>query len=258
MNTPAPWIDNVHRLWDELADFGPAKSDSALSHALGGLSELIGAQQAYWLCSVRLSKADDDPLKGWRPAAIRYLYPHPDDTYKTHKKRVDNGQIDPSIVANVAAAGSYRINTQYDITTPGWWQSAFYDNLFRPLNIRDVLYLAQPLGEDIESWFVFWRAGEGQSPFGQADRERLDHAVRPLKWLHQQIALQHGLLVARAPLSQMERTVLHELFSGGSEKQIAETLGLSHHTAHEYILRIYRKYGVKSRAALTALWLMKS
>jgi DNA-binding NarL/FixJ family response regulator len=43
--------------------------------------------------------------------------------------------------------------------------------------------------------------------------------------------------------------------TGLPEKEIAADLGQSFHTTHEYVTAIYRKFGVKNRPALMALWL---
>jgi DNA-binding NarL/FixJ family response regulator len=43
--------------------------------------------------------------------------------------------------------------------------------------------------------------------------------------------------------------------TGLPEKQIAEELGRSYHTIHEYVSAVFRKFGVNNRAALMALWL---
>jgi DNA-binding CsgD family transcriptional regulator len=67
--------------------------------------------------------------------------------------------------------------------------------------------------------------------------------------------LSHGLLAAATPLTPTERRVLHLLLTGLPEKLIAEQLERSYHTTHEWIMSIYRKFGVNNRAALMALWL---
>ena len=54
--------------------------------------------------------------------------------------------------------------------------------------------------------------------------------------------LHHGLLIARAPLTPMERRLL------------AITLA----TTHTYITSLFHKFGVSGRSGLTALWLGKS
>jgi DNA-binding CsgD family transcriptional regulator len=45
---------------------------------------------------------------------------------------------------------------------------------------------------------------------------------------------------------------------GLTEKQIAAANSHSPHTTHEYVKRVFRKYGVTSRAQLMALWLGKA
>lgn len=52
--------------------------------------------------------------------------------------------------------------------------------------------------------------------------------------------------------------VLRHLLDGASEKQVAQKLGLSRHTVHEYVKKIYRQLGVGSRAELLALRLVSS
>ena len=55
---------------------------------------------------------------------------------------------------------------------------------------------------------------------------------------------------------RMEQT-LRSLLKGDSEKQVATQLGLSRHTVHVYVKKIYRKYEVSSRGELLAKWLDK-
>jgi DNA-binding NarL/FixJ family response regulator len=53
-------------------------------------------------------------------------------------------------------------------------------------------------------------------------------------------------------LSPRLRQTLAYLLEGDSEKQVADHLGLSHDTTHEYVTALYRHFGVKSRAQLMA------
>ena len=48
---------------------------------------------------------------------------------------------------------------------------------------------------------------------------------------------------------RMEQT-LRSLLRGDSEKEVATQLGLSRHTVHVYVKKIYRKYEVSSRGEL--------
>ena len=51
-------------------------------------------------------------------------------------------------------------------------------------------------------------------------------------------------------LSPRECGIVRAVFDGDSEKDAAERLGLSPHTVHTYLWRIYRKLGVQSREQL--------
>lgn len=55
-----------------------------------------------------------------------------------------------------------------------------------------------------------------------------------------------------AELPMRLRQTLGRLLGGDSEKQIARHLGISPHTVHVYIKRIYRHYDVCSRGELLA------
>jgi DNA-binding NarL/FixJ family response regulator len=56
-------------------------------------------------------------------------------------------------------------------------------------------------------------------------------------------------------LSTREQDVLHELAQGKGNRAIAEALWVSEDTVKSHLQRIYRKLGVKSRAAAVALYL---
>jgi DNA-binding CsgD family transcriptional regulator len=51
-------------------------------------------------------------------------------------------------------------------------------------------------------------------------------------------------------LSPRECGIVRAVFDGDSEKRTAERLGLSPHTVHTYLWRIYRKLHVQSREEL--------
>jgi len=52
------------------------------------------------------------------------------------------------------------------------------------------------------------------------------------------------------PLSPRERQTLAELLTGAKEKEIAQRMGVSPHTAHQYVKAVYRRYAVASRMEL--------
>jgi len=57
-------------------------------------------------------------------------------------------------------------------------------------------------------------------------------------------------LAAALGLTPRECGIVRAVFDGASEKHTAEGLGLSPHTVHTYLWRIYRKLHVQSRAEL--------
>ncbi len=62
-------------------------------------------------------------------------------------------------------------------------------------------------------------------------------------------------MLANEPLKQSERRVLNSLLTQKTEQEIAKEHGLTQATIHTYCTRIYRKFNVRGRSGLTALWL---
>ena len=113
-------------------------------------------------------------------------------------------------------------------------------------------------GREPESYFGWYRTGENSSTFAPSDRDLLAYALRPLRWFHRRVMLHHSLLIARAPLTRMERRLVNLLLSERVEKEIAHELALTPATTHTYITGLFRKFGVSGRSGLTAVWLGKS
>jgi DNA-binding NarL/FixJ family response regulator len=54
------------------------------------------------------------------------------------------------------------------------------------------------------------------------------------------------------PFFRRAAQTLDALLGGASEKEIADRMGLSVHTVHQYVKTVYRALGVRSRAELMA------
>lgn len=251
----------MQALWDNVAEYGASRTEAALQLLLQELAAMVGAQNGYWMGTLRVSDiADSDPVYGWRPRAVTYLHPSPEReaAKKEHIRRINNGQINPTIVRNLERAGEYRVNISHEMAPKDWYESEFYQTLIAPLEIVDTLYVVTPLGHDLESWLAFERIGSDKHHFGEREREIISSAVRPLKWFHQQLILHHGVRLAEDPLVPAERRVLNKLLTDMTEQEIAEELGLTRSTVHTYCTRIYRKFNVRGRVGLSALWLGES
>nr|WP_285230655.1 helix-turn-helix transcriptional regulator [Stenotrophomonas sp. ISL-67] len=73
--------------------------------------------------------------------------------------------------------------------------------------------------------------------------------------MRQPVSSKSDELLGVAHLAPHEKRVLQLLLTEATEKQIAEKLGLAVSTTHSYVTLIFRKFGVRSRAGLMALWL---
>jgi PAS domain S-box-containing protein len=79
--------------------------------------------------------------------------------------------------------------------------------------------------------------------------------ARDVTALRQPLSSKIDELLGSAHLAPHEKKVLQLLLTEATEKQIAEQLGLAVSTTHSYVTQIFRKFGVRSRAGLMALWL---
>lgn len=258
MNTPP--TDRIHDLWDELADFDAARVDDALDRLLGFLCELVDAQNANWFGAVRMADiVPGDPTRGWRPGTIRYLHPSRpvDANAKEQVKSLERGSIDETTVRNIALAGTFRANRLADLVSESWFGSDYYRVHYAGVGHADAIWAGVPVNADAECYFGVFRDGE-HPRFTPEERDLVARTLRGLKWFCRRQLLDHGLLVASAPLTPTEREVLRGLLTGQSEKQIAAALDRSYHTTHEHVASIFRKFDVGNRAALMALWLGKA
>ncbi len=248
----------IQSLWDRLAVSGASKTDESLQYLLSELTDMLNAQSAFWLGATKLVELDSqDPAGGWRPRSLVHLHKtaEREAAAKEHTRRIESGHVDPSIIENLRHAGTFRVNIKHEMVPPDWYESEFYNTLFEPRKIVDFIYGVMPISEDVESWIGIERCGDDQSLFGEDERELLAHVLRPMKWYHRQVMLHHGVWLADEPLRQSERRVLKLLLTKMTEQEIADSLSLSPSTIHTYVVRICRKFNVRGRAGLTALWL---
>lgn len=255
LSLPAAQQDRIHRLWDELAAFEAAQTNDALLHLLSEVADIVDAQNAYWFGAVRLADAAADPLCGWRPRGMQYLRPLPnDETFTRDRLRsLDRGGVDEATVAQARLAGTYRANRLRDLVSPEWFQSATYQG-YVDRGVHDSLAVGAPVGTMAEAYYGFLRMRAGD-PFTEEQRDLAAYALRPLTRFHRQVLLAHGLLVARAPLSPIERRVLALLLTDHSEKSMAVELGIAQSSIHTYVRDVLRNFGVSGRKGLVALWL---
>lgn len=257
-------LESVFAIWDGLAEFNTSESDAALHYLFESLAKLVRADDVFWLAAVRLlsgEAADRDPGHGWRVRSSETWRPNPArlERMKLFQKSLDRKSDVPvglTTTAITGEAGRFRVYRLRD----GWMDfktfesTPHYELFYKHPRIDDRLWVVLPLGPDTESCFVLDKVAT-RTRFSAADAELVGFVLRGIKWFHRALALNHGLIVARSPLTVMERRVTQLLLTGRSEKEIADALGSSLGTTHNHVGQIFRKFGVRSRAELTAIWL---
>lgn len=246
----------VHRIWDELSDFEVPQSAKAAAHLMDALSAACGAWNATWAGAIRLQdETGTDPLQGWRVGAVQALHPvepHPDEQHFRDILEVwDRREIDPSFLLPLKDVGTYRTYSFRRELPEEWFASPFYRRHYEAVGTHDAVFVAFPLNADCESHFGFY----SRRTFTDAEIAQLAYALRGIKWFHRTLLMASGLLMASAPLTPGERRVLQLLLTKASEKEIARQTGIAPSTAHQHVTRIFRKFGVRSRAELMSLWL---
>lgn len=247
--------EQIHCLWDEIAGYEAAQTDVALTHLLSRVAVMVNAQNAYWFGAVRIADAENDPLLGWRPRGIRYLTPLPGDATftKDRIRSLDRGGVDEATVAHARLAGTYRACRLRDLVSEDWFAGDTYKG-YLGRGVHDSLVVGAPVSPMAEGYYGFLRM-RPDDPFTEEERDIAFYAMRGLTWFHRQVLLSQGLLVARTPLTPIERRVLSRLLTDQSEKLIAQELGVSPSSLHTYVRDVLRKFGVSGRKGLTALWL---
>ena len=244
-------MQQIHRLWDELADFDVGQCDAASNRLMTALAERADISNVTWAGAVRLTRGEradsDDVMRRWRVAAAQLLL-----LYIPPPHRIwDKPEADPSMDIPLRDLGRFRNYTFRRELPESWFQSPFYRQHYGDHGIVDATFVAFPINEDCESHFGFW----ARRPLEDETIALVAYALRGIKWFHRRLMLIHGLFLASSPLTPTEHKVTQLLLTDASEKRIAHQLGLAGSTTHQHVVAIYRKFGVRSRAGLMSLWL---
>jgi DNA-binding CsgD family transcriptional regulator len=252
-----PQFEAVHVLWDELSEFPVAKTDEALVHLLSSISRMIDAGNAYWVGGLRVNPASaGDALMGWRPRANRYLHPAPihEEAYRAQASKWNRREMDASYERALREVGTFRSYRLRRALPAKWFEGPYYQLFYASRGFHDTCFVTFPLHKDCESYFAFHRVKTARN-FTAAEEALAAYALRGIRWFHRQLVLSYGIEVAEGPLTVTQRRIAHLLLTDRSEKEIAAELRQSPNTTHTHVVEIFRKFGVNSRAALTALWL---
>lgn len=260
MHTARTRRNTIYRLWDELADFGAGNTGLALGHLKAALAGELGADDVLWVGAVRVVNgraARRDVLSGWRVRVFQHLREQPDvERRSTEAMREQDSDPGMTTLALSETTGTFRVCRLRDgfIDFEAFRRTDHYRKFYRDLGVCDRMWAAFPVSREAESVFVADLYG-ARRRFSASDVQFFGEALRGLKWFHRQLFLSHGMHLADRPLPPSQRRVLDCLLTHLSEKQIADQLGLTVGTTHQYAVEIYRRFGVNGRAGLMALWL---
>jgi len=253
--------NEIHTLWDELADFGADRAEVACRHLQSRLCRMTGAFNSTWDGAICFG-ADPgrlDPFEGWRIPVTQLLHPidSPSNSgaFKEIHELWNRGvEADPHFMLAMRNVGSFRAYGLRRDMPREWFDSAFYRSHFARFGIMDSVWIGFPINADAESHFGF----HSHALFTDQDVELLSYALRGIKWFHRQLMIIQGSMIAKASLTPTERKVLRLLLTKASEKEISEQLGLAVSTTHQHVVSLFRKFSVRSRAGLMSLWLSDS
>nr|WP_298725282.1 LuxR C-terminal-related transcriptional regulator [uncultured Steroidobacter sp.] len=250
----------AHTLWDELADFPASQIDGALTHLMNTLAGALAGDDVVWVGAARLEDgpaARRDPQNGWRGVVVEHLHMRPSIRALSRRATVEQ-DTEPGLTTKALAAGAgrLRVHRLHDgfVDLAAFRRTQHYRAFYEQAGITDRMFIGFPLNADAESFLLIDRYRRNVR-FSAADAEFVRYIMRGLKWFHRELMLSHGLLLAAAPLSATERRIAHLLLTSHKESQIAAALDQSPKTTHKYVTEILRKFGVKGRTGLMALWL---
>lgn len=279
---PAP-PDEIYDLWHRMAGFSAAETDVALQHLMQWIATRIEADNVTWIGAIRVltgESAKADAFQGWRLRARHPLNPDPPayrkllssyllsehygkltpTYYRRSHDAMKEAHIGATTRALLAGAGRFRVHRLRDgwIDYAAFRRSLHHRLYYRDLGIADRIWVSVPVSTQTESLFLIDRIrgpGTIRRPFTGAAAFLAGNALRGLPDFHRRLLLSSGLLTSDKPLSPTESQILQGLLTSRTEKEIALSVGQKPATLHKYVTALYTRFGVKSRAALMALWL---
>jgi DNA-binding CsgD family transcriptional regulator len=260
LNGKSPYPEPVYTLWDELADFPAGATDQALDHLMKSLAGLLKADNVVWVGAIRMAHgqaAARDPLHGWRVRVSRRFVSNP-EIEMIVRRTINTQETTADMAACAIAAGTgvfrtYRLRDGF-VDMDAFRRTPQYRYYYEGMSITDRMWVASPVSADAESYFLFDRH-RTRRRFSPENVALASAVLRGLKGFQRNLMLSHGLLQAKSPLSPTQRKVLALLLTEKSEKEIAHILSLSNGTTHQYVVELFRIFGVKSRAGLMSLWI---
>jgi DNA-binding CsgD family transcriptional regulator len=236
-------IRDIMRLLGEVRELG-IQPELWRSHAAQGLIKLTDARVC--ICGEHfISRENTDQTwlvglvdLGWEKSQAQVFYQY-----------LADGSIaqDPLQKALIPISTRCFTRRRRDLVDDQTWYDAPATTTVRQnANVDDLIYSRWPL--PLAGWgnmFLLMRSW-GAAPFSPRDRIVVSLFHRELGRVWRSSAGEAADLPPRL------RQTLQLAAEGLTEKKIAQKLGLSTHTVHDFFRRLYRQFSVKTRAQLLA------
>ncbi len=242
---------------------GATETDFALSLYQEYLKQALNAVGVTWCALYRGPYGKDMwhtvVMDNWKVFDIKF---HPsikvdieETRSKFYAKARKEGGLGPGIKCSMAAMGSTRAHLIEEAVSEKEWKQHWEYQLLLKQGVSNRMSGAFYLS-DISESHVWVDRGIGEPPFNQQDKKELVRIMNLFPRLHRWWMLERGLLEpATRPLWPREKDVLTLLLGTSTEADIANELGLTQGTVHNYVIKIYKAFNVSGRSQLMQVWL---
>lgn len=227
------------------------------------LEEILGAVNATWMAAYKRPFGRNfwfvELMDDWKVVDTTFPVYMDRQFIEEHKKyfkqALEQGGIDPQVTYAIQHAGETRVARLTDAVSQEEWDQHWMSQRLRDEGTKERMVGTFTLSDTAESYFTIDRAID-QPSFSSDDAQRFLEAMKFFPQMHYWLFLERGLVApALRPLSPRQQSVLKHLLGSLTEQEIADELGLSKSTLHNYVMEIYKNYQVSSRYELLGLWL---
>jgi DNA-binding CsgD family transcriptional regulator len=144
--------------------------------------------------------------------------------------------------------GTHLTRLRFQITSKEQFLPSAAHEAWKAADIGPTILSMRPLDEHSSSTLGFYRHYQ-RAEFTPREARIAHIVLTEVSWLHEQ-GWPEDRGVTAPQLAKRQRLALNLLIRGQSRKEIANNMGISVHTAQDYIKEIYRHFKVRSHAEL--------
>ena len=240
-----------------------SKVDARLVYLQEMVSELTGSHRVMVMLMLKepsalISKVQkvNTPIAEWRPY-LHMFHDYDEEALRALSERAQAPELaqDATLAALCDSLHGLGRHMTYRASRDRELFCAM-DARYPGLPYLDRLIGVHAYNSEIELYITADRVDEG-APYCDEDEEVLSAIVGMLTPLVYHLCVSHGLLVSEGmeALTPRERETLLLLLGALTEKEMAQEMGLTPRSMHQYVLKVYNKLNVSSRAELSSLWL---